>query len=73
MLGQQVETEIAKILENNSTVLKFGLSFDHANPRTRAHDAIMRNNERGKIDLKILQCIWSTSNPFYYVIWVETL
>lgn len=45
MLGQRVETEIAQILEGNTTVLKFGLSFDHANPRTRAHDAVMRNNE----------------------------
>jgi tropomodulin len=44
-MGQKLENEIANILEANSTLLKFGFSFEHAGPRVRAHDAILKNIE----------------------------
>ncbi|XP_002731235.1 tropomodulin-1-like [Saccoglossus kowalevskii] len=45
VLGNKVEMEIAKALEENKTLLKFGLAFERAGPRTRAHDALLRNLE----------------------------
>ncbi|XP_070535862.1 tropomodulin-2-like [Ptychodera flava] len=45
VLGNKVEMEIAKALEENKALLKFGLAFEQAGPRSRAHDAILRNNE----------------------------
>ncbi|PIK38419.1 putative tropomodulin-1-like, partial [Apostichopus japonicus] len=46
MMGIQVETEVADILVNdNKTLVKFGLAFQHAGPRRKAHDAVLRNYE----------------------------
>ncbi|XP_006001974.1 tropomodulin-2 isoform X2 [Latimeria chalumnae] len=44
-LGATVEMEIAKMLEVNTTVLKFGYQFAQQGPRTRAAAAITKNND----------------------------
>lgn len=44
-LGDSVEMEIASMLENNSSILKFGYHFDQQGPRARAAMAITRNND----------------------------
>ncbi|XP_077993508.1 tropomodulin-2-like [Glandiceps talaboti] len=45
VLGNKVEMEVAKALEKNKTLLKFGLSFEQAGARSRAHRALIRNHE----------------------------
>jgi len=44
-LGDTVEMEIASMLENNSSILKFGYHFTQQGPRARAAMAITRNND----------------------------
>lgn len=44
-LGTGVEMEIARLLEENSTILKFGYHFTQQGPRTRAASAITKNND----------------------------
>uniref|UniRef100_A0A3Q2Q143 Tropomodulin 4 (muscle) n=1 Tax=Fundulus heteroclitus TaxID=8078 RepID=A0A3Q2Q143_FUNHE len=44
-LGDTVEMEIASMLENNSSILKFGYHFNQQGPRARAAMAITRNND----------------------------
>ncbi|XP_034467093.1 tropomodulin-4 [Hippoglossus hippoglossus] len=44
-LGDSVEMEIASMLENNSSILKFGYHFTQQGPRARAGMAITRNND----------------------------
>lgn len=44
-LGTAVEMEIAQMLEDNSTILKFGYQFTQQGPRTRAAAAITKNND----------------------------
>lgn len=44
-LGDSVEMEIAAMLENNSSILKFGYHFTQQGPRARAAMAITRNND----------------------------
>lgn len=44
-LGDSVEMEIASMLENNSSILKFGYHFTQQGPRARAAMAITRNND----------------------------
>ncbi|KAJ8249393.1 hypothetical protein GJAV_G00234320 [Gymnothorax javanicus] len=44
-LGTTVEMEIAKMLEQNSSILKFGYHFTQQGPRTRAAAAITKNND----------------------------
>jgi len=44
-LGDAVEMEIASMLENNSSILKFGYHFTQQGPRARAGMAITRNND----------------------------
>ncbi|XP_053321172.1 tropomodulin-2-like isoform X2 [Spea bombifrons] len=44
-LGTAVEMEIAQMLEENSTVLKFGYQFTQQGPRTRVAAAITKNND----------------------------
>lgn len=44
-LGDSVEMEIASMLENNSSILKFGYHFTQQGPRARAATAITRNND----------------------------
>lgn len=44
-LGDSVEMEIASMLENNSSILKFGYHFNQQGPRARAAMAITRNND----------------------------
>ncbi|KAK7886551.1 hypothetical protein WMY93_026172 [Mugilogobius chulae] len=44
-LGDSVEMEIATMLENNSSILKFGYHFNQQGPRARAAMAITRNND----------------------------
>uniref|UniRef100_A0A8C0BV33 Tropomodulin 2 n=1 Tax=Buteo japonicus TaxID=224669 RepID=A0A8C0BV33_9AVES len=51
-LGTAVEMEIAKMLEENSKILKFGYQFTKQGPRTRVAAAITKNNDLGKIKKK---------------------
>uniref|UniRef100_A0A8D3D1E0 Tropomodulin 4 (muscle) n=1 Tax=Scophthalmus maximus TaxID=52904 RepID=A0A8D3D1E0_SCOMX len=44
-LGDSVEMEIASMLENNSSILKFGYHFTQQGPRARAAMAVTRNND----------------------------
>lgn len=44
-LGDSVEMEIAAMLENNSSILKFGYHFEQQGPRARAAMAVTRNND----------------------------
>lgn len=44
-LGTAVEVEIAKMLEKNTTVIKFGYHFTQQGPRSRAAAAITKNND----------------------------
>ncbi|CAL8358624.1 unnamed protein product [Arctogadus glacialis] len=44
-LGDSVEMEIAAMLENNSSILKFGYHFTQQGPRARAAMAVTRNND----------------------------
>ncbi|OCT86942.1 tropomodulin 3 S homeolog isoform X1 [Xenopus laevis] len=44
-LGTGVEMEIARLLEETSTILKFGYHFTQQGPRTRAATAITKNND----------------------------
>uniref|UniRef100_A0A8C9ACX4 Tropomodulin 3 n=1 Tax=Prolemur simus TaxID=1328070 RepID=A0A8C9ACX4_PROSS len=48
-LGTAVELEMAKMLEENTNILKFGYQFTQQGPRTRAANAITKNNDLGKI------------------------
>ncbi|XP_076587784.1 tropomodulin-2 [Chaetodon auriga] len=44
-LGTTVEMEIAKMLEENNNIVKFGYHFAHQGPRSRAAAAITKNND----------------------------
>ncbi|XP_029807397.1 tropomodulin-3 [Suricata suricatta] len=44
-LGTAVELEIANMLEENTNILKFGYQFTQQGPRTRAANAITKNND----------------------------
>ncbi|XP_018620625.1 tropomodulin-2-like [Scleropages formosus] len=44
-LGTKVEMEIAKMLEQNHSIIKFGYHFTQQGPRTRAAAAITKNND----------------------------
>ncbi|KFP24867.1 Tropomodulin-1 [Colius striatus] len=44
-LGNQVEMEIADMLEKNTSLLKFGYHFTQQGPRLRASNATMNNND----------------------------
>ncbi|POI22423.1 hypothetical protein CIB84_013829, partial [Bambusicola thoracicus] len=46
-LGNNVEMEIANMLEKNTTLLKFGYHFTQQGPRLRASNAMMNNNDLG--------------------------
>ncbi|OBS57598.1 hypothetical protein A6R68_11272 [Neotoma lepida] len=48
-LGTAVELEMAKMLEENTNILKFGYQFTQQGPRTRAANAITKNNDLGKV------------------------
>ncbi|NXA40992.1 TMOD1 protein, partial [Eudromia elegans] len=44
-LGNNVEMEIANMLEKNTSLLKFGYHFTQQGPRLRASNAMMSNND----------------------------
>ncbi|XP_019935732.1 tropomodulin-2 [Paralichthys olivaceus] len=44
-LGTTVEMEIAKMLEENNSIVKFGYHFTQQGPRSRAAAAITKNND----------------------------
>uniref|UniRef100_A0A3B4A0P5 Uncharacterized protein n=1 Tax=Periophthalmus magnuspinnatus TaxID=409849 RepID=A0A3B4A0P5_9GOBI len=44
-LGTTIEMEIAKMLEENHTIIKFGYHFTQQGPRSRAAAAITKNND----------------------------
>lgn len=46
-LGTTVEMEIAKMLEENNSIVKFGYHFTQQGPRSRAAAAITKNNDLG--------------------------
>lgn len=45
LLGTAVEMEIARLLEQNPTIVKFGYHFTHQGPRTRGANAITKNRD----------------------------
>uniref|UniRef100_A0A4W4ESG3 Tropomodulin 2 n=1 Tax=Electrophorus electricus TaxID=8005 RepID=A0A4W4ESG3_ELEEL len=47
-LGTSVEMEIAKMLEANTSIVKFGYHFTQQGPRARAAAAITKNNDLGR-------------------------
>ncbi|XP_010786528.1 tropomodulin-1 [Notothenia coriiceps] len=47
-LGNKVEMEIARMLEKNTTLLKFGYHCTQQGPRLRGSNAMMNNNDLGK-------------------------
>ncbi|XP_020383995.1 tropomodulin-1 isoform X1 [Rhincodon typus] len=49
-LGNKVEMEIANMLEQNPTLLKFGYHFTQQGPRLRASNAVMSNNDLARIN-----------------------
>jgi tropomodulin len=52
--------EIAAMLENNSSILKFGYHFTQQGPRARAAMAVTRNN-----DMRQYLSISNESNNYY--------
>lgn len=46
-LGTTIEMEIAKMLEENNSIVKFGYHFTQQGPRSRAAAAITKNNDLG--------------------------
>ncbi|XP_072574067.1 tropomodulin-2 isoform X2 [Paramormyrops kingsleyae] len=46
-LGTKAEMEIAKMLESNNSIVKFGYHFTQQGPRARAAAAITKNNDLG--------------------------
>uniref|UniRef100_A0A8C3BBV0 Tropomodulin 2 n=1 Tax=Cairina moschata TaxID=8855 RepID=A0A8C3BBV0_CAIMO len=66
-LGTAVEMEIAKMLEENSKILKFGYQFTKQGPRTRVAAAITKNNDLGKILLHpLISCSGETGQQRSY-------
>uniref|UniRef100_A0A7N8YLL1 Tropomodulin 4 (muscle) n=1 Tax=Mastacembelus armatus TaxID=205130 RepID=A0A7N8YLL1_9TELE len=59
-LGDSVEMEIASMLENNSSILKFSYHFTQQGPRARAARAITRNNDMSE---KCPDCMLRRSKP----------
>uniref|UniRef100_A0A8C7ZW69 Tropomodulin 2 n=1 Tax=Oryzias sinensis TaxID=183150 RepID=A0A8C7ZW69_9TELE len=57
-LGTTAEMEIAKMLEENNTILKFGYHFTQQGPRSRAAAAITKNNDLGMFH----HCVVMTSH-----------
>ncbi len=47
-LGTSTEMEIAKMLEQNTSIIKFGYHFTQQGPRSRAAAAITKNNDLGE-------------------------
>lgn len=52
-LGDSVEMEIASMLENNSSILRFGYHFTQQGPRARAAMAITRNNDMSEEQISV--------------------
>lgn len=48
MLGNPAEMEIAKAIEENKILIKFGLALDFANARIRVADQIEKNIDQCK-------------------------
>ena len=48
-LGTTAEMEIAKMLEESNSIVKFGYHFTQQGPRSRAAAAITKNNDLGII------------------------
>ncbi|XP_069102435.1 tropomodulin-1-like isoform X1 [Argopecten irradians] len=44
-LGNKVEMKVLKLIEANTSLLKFGISFEFPEPRVRVHDKIQNNND----------------------------
>ena len=59
-MGTAVELEMAKMLEENTNILKFGYQFTQQGPRTRAANAITKNNDLGKMYAILSQAIFRT-------------
>lgn len=54
MFGHRTEDEIAKMLQHNTTILKFGYSFNSNGPRFEAQRHLMRNTENGNNNYALL-------------------
>ncbi|KAG7253088.1 hypothetical protein CRUP_035722, partial [Coryphaenoides rupestris] len=48
-LGNQVEMDIASMLEQNRTLLRFGYQFTQQGPRLRGSNAMMTNNDLARV------------------------
>ncbi|KAJ8397840.1 hypothetical protein AAFF_G00435290 [Aldrovandia affinis] len=48
-VGNRVEMEMARMLEQNSTLLKFGYRFTQQGPRLRCSNAVMYNNDLARV------------------------
>jgi len=46
-VGAGIEMQMAKLISNNTSLLKFGYSFTSAGPRVLVEKYIMRNHEIG--------------------------
>ncbi|XP_060075182.1 tropomodulin-1-like [Ylistrum balloti] len=44
-LGNKVEMKVLKMIEANTSLLKFGIHFEFPEPRVRVHDKIQNNND----------------------------
>lgn len=47
-MGHQCEVTITKVLAKNTTLLRFGFTFEGRGQRHTANKYIMRNNDSGK-------------------------
>uniref|UniRef100_A0AAQ5Y8U9 Tropomodulin 2 n=1 Tax=Amphiprion ocellaris TaxID=80972 RepID=A0AAQ5Y8U9_AMPOC len=54
-LGTTVEMEIAKMLEENNSIVKFGYHFTQQGPRSRAAAAITKNNDLGTTHAQLFE------------------
>ncbi|KAL8197208.1 UNVERIFIED_CONTAM: Tropomodulin-3 [Gekko kuhli] len=62
--GTPVEMEIARMLEENAKILKFGYHFTQQGPRTRAAAAITKNNDLvWRIGVKLTSSAFSSLQP----------
>uniref|UniRef100_A0A8D3ATQ7 Tropomodulin 2 n=1 Tax=Scophthalmus maximus TaxID=52904 RepID=A0A8D3ATQ7_SCOMX len=66
-LGTTVEMEIAKMLEENNSIVKFGYHFNQQGPRSRAAAAITKNNDLGLWRLKVVLHVNSSCFFFFFL------
>ncbi|KAK0139559.1 Tropomodulin-1 [Merluccius polli] len=68
-LGNQVEMDIASMLEKNRTLLRFGYHFTQQGPRLRGSNAMMTNNDLARV----VRCDPGTDGSFTLTLSVPEL